>query len=134
MNRQGRAGVALLAALNGGCSVLFVKAPRADLPSEQKAECTDSGVVPTIDLLVGLGTGLGGFLLVEDSSRTNKEPALALWLSAATIYTVSAIAGYVAVSRCNDFKAELDDQPLHIRPPRRRPPPPPVPANPGPGE
>jgi hypothetical protein len=119
-----RWSLVLLAVGLTGCSIAFVKPPRAELPDQGAAECTTSGIVPTIDVLIGLGAAIQSFRIAEGSGD-NKDLVLAGWLGAAAIYTASAVAGYVAVSRCTDLQADLPTQPLPIRPQRKPRPPPP---------
>jgi hypothetical protein len=95
-----------LSAMGGGCSWLFTQ----PLPARYDARydippCSTNRAPPVLDTLFALTNLASAVYVAGQSNVTNKDSAVSLGLSVATLWTLSAVYGYRHTSECEEAHA-----------------------------
>jgi hypothetical protein len=104
----------LVTALNSGCSLALVRGPPEDFRERQEFECTESRVVPFLD--IGLGVVAAATVRVESVSPETGESevqvgqTIALAAIAGGVFAFSSLGGFKSVSACRAAREEANER------------------------
>ena len=97
-------------AASGGCSLAFVQGPPDDYLGREEIDCTESRVIPFLDL--GLGITAAATARVESVSPETGETevqvgqTIALAAISGGLFALSSVGGFRRVSACRAAKKE----------------------------
>ena len=94
-----------LSSMGGGCSWLFTQPLPEQYSTYDVPPCSTNVLPPVLDTLFALTNTASAIYVAGQDNVTNKSNAVALGLSVATLWTLSAIYGYRHTSECSDAHA-----------------------------
>lgn len=98
--------LALVVAMQQGCSYLFVSGPPKDHETKVYVDCTDSNGWPIVDSIWAGLNGLGAAAAIGDSETENRGQVILVGLVWLAVSGGAAIYGFDRVSQCKSAKAK----------------------------